>query len=392
MNKMSDVRQKPEFDLSEVLAPIESAKGMPNAFYIDPAVYDLEREKIFEPNWFAVGFGKDVPDAGDVVPVEIMGVPMILTRDKSNDVRVFHNVCSHRGMRLVEEAAKGKTVMACPYHAWCYGLDGALRGTPSIGGAGENSLEGFDRTKHGLREIRSTVWMDTIFVNLSGDAAPFEERIKPLADRWSDFAGRPLFHGGDESSSELTVECNWKLAVENYCESYHLPWVHPGLNSYSRLEDHYHLRNEGKAAFAGQGSVVYRPIEDQDGRVFPYLHDVDSKWESAGEYVAVFPNVLYGAHRDHWFAMLLEPVAHNKTRERVEIWYFDEASLDDEFEALRRSNAQQWRVVFQEDIFAVEGMQRGRYSPGFQGGVFSSAMDGPTHDFHRWVAEQVSTA
>ncbi len=389
---MQTTTQPIDIDLSGVLAPTEAAKGMPNAFYTDPRAYAVERERIFERTWVGVGFGKDVPDAGDVVPVEIMGLPLIVTRDKSRTVRVFHNVCSHRGMRLVTEPAKGKSVLACPYHAWCYGLDGGLRGTPSIGGAGVNELEGFDRKQHGLKEVRSRVWMDTIFVNVSGDAPPFEDRIAPLAARWADFAGRPMFHGGDESSSVLEVACNWKLAVENYCESYHLPWVHPGLNTYSRLEDHYHLRDEDGAAFSGQGSVVYRPIEDQDGTVFPYLTDIDEKWETAGEYIALYPNVLYGAHRDHWFAMLLEPLGHARTRERVEIWYFDETSLEDRYETLRRNNAQQWRVVFQEDIFAVEGMQQGRESPGFQGGVFSKIMDGPTHDFHKWVASRVAQA
>ncbi|MEQ8664418.1 MAG: aromatic ring-hydroxylating dioxygenase subunit alpha [Rhodospirillales bacterium] len=386
MNQMSRAFDQ---DLSDVLAPTESAKGMPNAFYTDPSMYDVERGRVFDKTWVAIGFGKDVPDAGDVVPVEIMGTPLILLRDKAGAVHVYHNVCSHRGMRLVEEPAKGKTVLACPYHAWCYGLDGALRGTPSIGGPGVNELDGFDRKEHGLKEVRSAVWMDTVFVNLSGDAEPFEVRVRPINERWKDFVGRPLFHGGEESSSELEVACNWKLAVENYCESYHLPWVHPGLNTYSRLEDHYHLRDTDGAQYAGQGTLVYRPIEDQDGRVFPYLSGIDSKWSTAAEYVAMFPNVLYGAHRDHWFAMLLEPHGHNRTRERVEIWYFDEASLGDEYETLRRNNAQQWRVVFQEDIFAVEGMQRGRASPGFRGGVFSSVMDGPTHDFHRWVARKV---
>jgi len=379
-------------DLSDVLQPIETAKGMPNAFYTDPAAFVLERETVFANNWAAIGFGKDVPDRGDVLPIDFMGLPLVLTRDKSGVIRVFHNVCSHRGMRLVEEPAKGKTVLACPYHAWCYGLDGSLRGTPSIGGAGSNELDGFDRKKHGLREVRSAIWMDTVFVNISGDAEPFEDRVRPLAERWKDFAGRTLYHGGEESSMAMEVGSNWKLAVENYCESYHLPWVHPGLNSYSRLEDHYHLRNEGAAGFAGQGSVVYRPIADQDGNTFPHVTGIDEKWETAGEYAALFPNVLYGTHRDHWFAMLLEPLSHDRTNERIEIWYFDEGSLSDDFEGLRRANAQQWRVVFQEDVFAVEGMQAGRASPGFQGGVFSSAMDGPTHDFHKWVAEKVQAA
>lgn len=386
---MNQMRQEPGHDLADVLAPIEHAKGMPNGFYTDPATYGIERARVFEKTWVGVGFSTDVPDAGDVVPVEIMGVPLVLTRDKTGRIRVFHNVCSHRGMRLVLAPDKGRTVMTCPYHAWCYGLDGRLRGTPSIGGAGINELEGFDRRDHGLREVRSAVWMETIFVNLSGDAPPFEARIAPLAERWKDLTDRSLFHGGEGSGSELSVACNWKLAVENYCESYHLPWVHPALNTYSRLEDHYHLRDANDAGFAGQGTVVYRPITDQDGRAFPYLSGIDPKWQAAGEYVALFPNMLFGAHRDHWFAMLLEPQAHDRTRERVEIWYFDEASLGSEYRDLRRDNARQWRTVFLEDVQAVEGMQRGRASPGFQGGVFSSVMDGPTHDFHRWVATMV---
>ena len=387
MNQMSRTLDQ---DLSDVLAPTADAKGLPNAFYTDPRTYDVERDRVFGQSWVAVGFGKDVPDAGDVLPIEILGMPLILLRDRKGAVRVYHNVCSHRGMRLVEEPAKGKSVIACPYHAWCYGLDGALRGTPSIGGPGNNELDGFERGKHGLKEVRAAFWMDTVFVNISGDAEPFEDRIRGISERWADFVGRPLFHGGEESSSELEVNCNWKLAVENYCESYHLPWVHPGLNTYSRLEDHYHVRDEDGVQFAGQGTVVYRPIEDQDGRVFPYLSDIDTKWDAGAEYIALFPNILYGAHRDHWFAMLLEPRGNELTRERVEIWYFDEASLGDDYEALRRNNAQQWRVVFQEDIFAVEGMQRGRKSPGFKGGVFSSVMDGPTHDFHKWVAGKIA--
>ena len=105
----------------------------------------------------------------------------LLLRDLEGHIRVFHNVCSHRGVELVTQPTTVKKTITCPYHSWCYGLDGGLRATPSIGGPGRNTCEGFDKARHGLKPVRSAVWFDVVFVNLSGDAAPFEDYIAPLA-------------------------------------------------------------------------------------------------------------------------------------------------------------------------------------------------------------------
>ncbi|MEM7296338.1 MAG: RHO alpha subunit C-terminal catalytic domain-containing protein, partial [Pseudomonadota bacterium] len=179
---------------------------------------------------------------------------------------------------------------------------------------------------------------------------------------------------------------NWKLAVENYCESYHLPWVHPGLNSYSRLEDHYNIEAQG--CYAGQGSLVYRQLE-QNGTKFPDFPALSEKWETGAEYISLFPNVLLGVHRDHAFAIVLEPKGLERTAEHIALYYRPEA-VGEEYAALRRENARLWKEVFTEDIFVVEGMQRGRHGPLFDGGKFSPAMDGPTHTFHHWVARQMT--
>ena len=102
----------------------------------------------------------------------------------------------------------------------------------------------------------------------------------------------------------------------------------------------------------------------------------------------MFPNVLLGVHRDHAFAILLMPEAADCTVEQVHLYY----PRPDTDPALRAQNARQWKLVFEEDIFVVEGMQRGRRSPGFDGGRFSPVMDGPTHLFHRWVADRMDRA
>jgi phenylpropionate dioxygenase-like ring-hydroxylating dioxygenase large terminal subunit len=195
---------------------------------------------------------------------------------------------------------------------------------------------------------------------------------------------KPLYHGGWDSWFTLDVQTNWKLAVENYCESYHLPWVHPGLNSYSRLEDHYNIEQPG--LYSGQGTLVYRQLKSpEDGTLFPDFDGLSEKWDTAAEYISVFPNVLLGVHRDHAFAIVLVPHGQGRTAEHVHLYYASPETDD----SLRQRNAEQWKLVFEEDIFVVEGMQRGRLSPGFDGGKFSPVMDSPTHLFHAWVADKV---
>lgn len=366
-------------NLEAVRRPLDQANGLPNAHYIDPAVFEEERTAVLSAGWSGLAVGADVPEIGDAVPLTFLGIPLLIVRDRAARVRVFQNICRHRGMILVDAPRKIEGAIRCPYHSWCYSTDGRLVSTPHVGGPGHNTHAGIDRALLGLIEVRSHLWMDVIWINLSGDAAPFEHHNAALLARWAAF-DKPLHHGGADSRFQLVVNCNWKLAVENYCESYHLPWVHPGLNSYSRLEDHYHI--EAPELFSGQGTLVYRQMTGADGQSFPDFEGLGAKWDTAAEYVTAYPNVLLGVHRDHTFAIVLVPESTQKTSEHVHIYYASE----DTDPALRARNAEQWKLVFEEDIFVVEGMQRGRHAPSFDGGRFSPAMDGPTHMFHAWVA------
>ncbi|MGD1884278.1 MAG: aromatic ring-hydroxylating dioxygenase subunit alpha [Paracoccaceae bacterium] len=369
-------------DLRAVCAPIDQANGLPNAHYVDPAVFDEENRALIFESWAGLAAGADVPEPGDAKPITFLGIPLLLLRDISGQVRVFQNTCRHRGMILVDTSRKIEGVIRCPYHSWCYATSGRLVTTPHVGGPGQNTAPGIEREDLGLIEIRTHIWMDVVWVNISGTAPGFEIANADLISRWAEF-DKPLFHGGAGSRFTLDVQCNWKLAVENYCESYHLPWVHPGLNSYSRLEDHYHI--EAKGLYSGQGTLVYRQLRGDNGKVFPDFADLGGHWNQGAEYVALYPNVLLGVHRDHVFTIILTPTAHNRTEEIINLYY----AAPDTDAALRKRNAVQWKEVFVEDIAVVEGMQRGRHSPKFDGGRFSPAMDGPTHMFHEWVATRL---
>ena len=370
-------------DLSRVKEPLSTANGLPNAHYIDPAVFAEERDALLFGQWAGLAVAADVPEAGDAKPITFMGMPLLLLRDRNDQVRVFQNTCRHRGMILVEEPRKIEGAIRCPYHSWCYSTEGKLVSTPHVGGPGQNTHPDVDRSTLGLTEIRSHIWRDVVWVNVDGQAPEFEVAMKPVMERWAEFE-RPLFHGGADSKFVLSVKSNWKLAVENYCESYHLPWVHPGLNSYSRLEDHYNIEEYG--AYSGQGTLVYRQLEGANGAKFADFEGLDAKWDTAAEYISVYPNVLLGMHRDHAFAIVLVPKGPEETEENIHLYYATPETDAD----LRAKNTEQWKVVFEEDIFVVEGMQRGRHGVNFDGGRFSPAMDGPTHCFHDWVAGKVN--
>ena len=219
----------------------------------------------------------------------------------------------------------------------------------------------------------------------------FGEYCKPLVDQWQTFVGNT---GLDRLQAELKgkdmeieVCSNWKLAIENFCESYHLPWIHPGLNTYSPLEDHYHIMIGEN--FGGQGSYCYRLSHEAGAVGLPRFPEWPEDRLEQAEYVSFYPNVLLGIQADHTFAMIIEPIAHDKTIEHIRLYYVGEEALSDEHLASRKSNLESWRVVFVEDIGAVEGMQKGRSSPGYRGGVFSPVMDNPTHHFHQWVARKL---
>ncbi len=374
--------------LDAVLQPVGRAKGLPNALYNSPEALALEREKIFHSGWASIGFGCDVPLPGDAMPIDYLGAPLLLLRDKEGQIRVFENVCRHRGMILVEQKANFGGVIRCPYHSWCYSLDGRLRATPHVGGPGVNSHESVNPDTTGLTEVRTAVLQDVVFVNLDGKAPDFDDWSAGLRTQLADFIGKPIFFGGPESTFSFDLKTNWKLIVDNNAESYHLPWVHPGLNSYSRLEDHYHLEERG--GFSGQGTLVYNP--DYGPKAFPNFQDLPAKWDRSAEYPCFYPNTFFSVHRDHVWAAHIDPKSHDRTVERINIYYTtEEAATSPDYHAMRVENAARWKEVLTEDVFVTEGMQKGRGAPGFAGGVFSAVMDSPTHAFHAWVAQRISS-
>ena len=373
-------------NLKSVLAPIATARGLPNEHYTQDSVFAEEKQAILFDNWSAIGFGKDIPNKGDVKPINFVDMPLFIIRDDNNKINVFQNSCRHRGMTLIKGTGNITSSIRCPYHSWCYKFDGKLFATPMVGGIKINKHRAIKYDELNLFKVRSYVWQDIVFVNIANNAPDFREYAKKIITRFSDFE-KDIYHGGVSSYFELEVNTNWKLAIENYCESYHLPWVHPELNVTSNIKDHYDIiENE---CFSGQGSLVYKQIKNDKGNVLPDFNSLSKKWHSGSEYVALYPNVLLGIHRDHIYAIIISPISADKTVERVSIYYAKNNKEMAPLNSLVDKNAHFWQTVFKEDIEVVEGMQKSRHGFMFDGGKFSPYMDGATHCFHKWIAKKI---
>ena len=116
MSEIYNIIDKKKLDV--VNKSIEKSHGLPNECYTSEKYTELERKKLFEDKWVVIGVASSIPNIGDAKPFDLLGIPIIILRDKKKRVKVFHNVCSHRGYKILQKSSKIKNVIRCPYHSW----------------------------------------------------------------------------------------------------------------------------------------------------------------------------------------------------------------------------------------------------------------------------------
>ena len=144
-------------------------------FYTSPEVFAADLEAIFEQTWLFVGVEPDVPEPGDAMTVDIGSNAVLIVRDDDNEIRAFHNVCRHRGARLVHDEKTTVGNLVCRYHSWTYDLSGALIHAEHMG-------DGFDRKCHGLKPVHVRSLEGLIFICLAAEPpADFDEMAAAMA-------------------------------------------------------------------------------------------------------------------------------------------------------------------------------------------------------------------
>ena len=215
-----------------------AASGLPNVAYTSEEFLELETKLLFARSWMCAGFGHDIPDPGDAIPVTAAGVPVILMRGGDGRVRAFHNVCPHRGTQLLAEPCRGAAALTCPAHGWSYDLSGQVVGKPSFEGPHQHSSE----RDVCLFPVRSAQWFDVIFVNIDGRAPELADYMAPFTARLEGYDFSTLRYGGTVT---YDLASNWKLVHENFIEPYHAVQVHPRLEAWTPATAHRFSHGRG---------------------------------------------------------------------------------------------------------------------------------------------------
>jgi glycine betaine catabolism A len=357
-------------ELEPALRSFGQATMLPAAAYTSDDIFGWERRNLYAGSWTCVGRDDELRrDAdGTVVTqraVVVGDVAVLLTFPADGAVHALANTCRHRGHEILPAGSTDtRHALLCPYHAWNYGLDGALVRAPGFA-----KVAPFEQTDHSLVQLPAVVWHGWVFVNATADGPPFGEHIGDLDSLVDPYCPETLVLLGRR---DYQVAANWKVLVENYHECYHCPLIHPELCQVSPPASgvNFDLRGawvggsmelrDAATTMSLSGASDAVPIDGVDSRVVLYL--------------GLFPNLLISLHPDYVMTHRLMPVAPARTSIECS-WYFVEGTAEASFAV------DFWDLTNRQDWQACESVQRGLSSPHFKPGPFA-----PTEDaVHRWV-------
>lgn len=359
--------------------PLGEARTMPPALYTSPAVHELERERIFAREWLCPGLAADIPDPGDYLTFSIGEEPVFTIRDADGAIRSFSNVCRHRMMVLLEGRGHRRRIV-CPYHAWTYGLDGAL-----IGAGHMQRTEGFDKRCYGLPEIRTEIWNGWIYITLDPNARPVADLLVPLAqvvDRYRIADYVPVAH------QDHVWDTNWKLLTENFMEGYHLPVAHRETVGAWFPAEETEFPAEVFEAFTYQTFI--KDETARYGRAHPDNRHLDGRWRHTSVMPTVYPTHMYVLAPDHLWYLSLRPKGVGKVEVRFGVALAPEVyrSLEDR-DAWVSELVQFFDRVNAEDRRVVEGIYLGAKSSLAASGPLSW-LEREIHDFMGYLARRLA--
>ena len=346
--------------------------GLPAESYIDEKFWKKECNTVLSNDWLFVGFAHELKIPGDVIPIFIAGKPILLVKNNDNKISAFHNVCSHRCLKLVDEKKNVGKIIRCPYHAWSYNLEGKLKAAPHIGGTDHHKPKGFNFSDHGLKPIRIHIWHDWIFINFNGKAKKFEEYAKPLIKRFSDIDLTKLKYVATLDFGKINT--NWKFLIENFIEPYHVQFVHKTTTN-QPLKDHYTFV-DGKC----YGSGIDVETEDEKN---------NNALSVTSKYLSLFPNFIMGSYFPNQIGVYLNiPISPSVTTQKRIIYTTDGKNMSKkEIQTIKNI----WWSVHKEDHEMCERLQEGRFSPASnEGGVLSPVWEKGVQAFQKLIIDSIT--
>lgn len=352
-------------------------RGLPPRAYLDPAIFERERERIFRREWHCVAREDQLARAGDYVAFELFGEPLVAVRGDDARLRVLSGVCRHRWMPVVETGRGHRRSFQCPYHLWTYALDGRLVGAPDM-----DRTPGFERARCALPQLPVETWHGFVYTSLDPDATPLAPRLAALE---AAIAPYDLASLRTLEPIAFEHEWNWKVLVDNFIESYH----HQGMHA-DTLQPVAPASGTWAEDASGPFIVLHNP--GKPGEPFPAMFPVRPRLGEAqrGEFLvaAVFPFHLFSLQPDGLIWYRMEPVAVDRFRlfihPCVPAECVDDPAWQPALDALRGFVD----AIHRQDITACDAVQRGLRSSFAAPGPLSH-LEKAIAQFARWWRERM---
>lgn len=292
--------------------------GLPAWTYHSKAFLELEREEVFLNHWQLAGHVSDVPEAGDYLSFDLFDERALIVRGKDGVVRAFHNICRHRGSRLVtEEIGHCKNALVCPFHGWVYNLDGTLRGA-----ARPKSFPDLDKNEFGLQPLELDIWKGFIFIRFkSGPQPSVAEVMAPHDAEISPYMVDDLVCNDADWTQVSPV--NWKSVRDVDNEGYHVPMAHPALQDlygasyYDEPMVNGISRSHG--AFSAHGGRRWSVRHYL--KLWEHKDHLPEQAQKAWVYFGLFPNMVFVVTPETVQFYQDLPVSVDKTRLRGRVYH-----------------------------------------------------------------------
>jgi choline monooxygenase len=357
--------------------PFADAHAMPPGVYTSPEFLAAEQCDLFAREWQCVGRASALEAPGDYLTAQLGEQPIVVVRDEHMQLKAMSNVCLHRMSVLLEGRGNTRRIV-CPYHAWNYSLDGALKGAPLM-----DRQEGFCKEQYRLPAIRCEEWQGWIYVTLDENAPPVAAQLAQLGELIDAYGMRDYIETFYE---EHVWDTNWKILAENFMESYHLPMLHRAtVGPHSKLEE--------MECPPGYPAFNYHWITKEAslpiGQAHPDNTRLEGHWRKTTALLAIYPTHLVTLTPGYFWYLVLQPRGVGRVHIRFGGGLAPEFIADPEANAHMATLKKLLDEVNAEDRRGVQAVFRGVHAPLAKPGHLSH-LERPNYDFARYLAAKLA--
>lgn len=392
--------------IDELITSQKPGFALEQRFYTDPAIYELELERIIMRNWVMVAHESEFAGIGDFKTVQVADESAILVRGSDGNIKAFANVCRHRGSLVCLESSGNTRKFSCPYHGWMYDIDGNLTAARSM-------AEDFDKSGYGLNKVSLDVLGGLVFICFSDELASLENAKRDLAEPMAMFGFDDLKLAAYKS---YDIDANWKLSIENYAECYHCATAHPEYaqmhtlmvdnKKRDRVQRHMYeklascglkeilIAKEDCNVPAGEFGYAYSRTAlfegyltgSREGKpVAPLLGELTDYDGGASDFnLGPFTYLL--AYSDHIVCYVFTPVDLNNSK--CDIYWLVRADAEEGKDYDVEELTWLWDITTEADKTIIVNNSKGVHSRFYKPGPFSE-MEGLEQSYIEWILREL---